>query len=80
MRCQHLFCSASLRSNIRPDGDNFIVKIGYYDKYGLVVNDYSNTLMELKYVIRFINKQILYNIVVFHYFKKKIVLKENTMI
>ena len=56
MRCQYLLCSTSPRSNIQPDGDNLIVKTSFYNKDGLVVNGYSNILMELKFVIRFINK------------------------
>ena len=48
-------CSTSLRSNIRPDINNLIVEISWYDKGGLVDNGYSNVLMELRCVIRFIN-------------------------
>ena len=48
-------CSTSLRSNIRPDINNLIVEISWYDKGGLVANGYSNVLMELRCVIRFIN-------------------------
>ena len=55
MRYEQLLYSTSPRSNIRLDVDNLIVKISYYDKGGLVVNGYSNDLIELKYVIRFIN-------------------------
>ena len=59
MRCQQLLCSSSTRSNIRPDVDNLIVTISCYDKGSLVVNGYSNVLMELKCVIRFINQKMI---------------------
>ena len=76
MRCQHLLCSTSPRSNIRPDEKNLIVKISYYDKDGLVVNGYSNVLIELKCAVRFINKKRLFNIVVFTTLKENCVGKE----
>ena len=55
VRCQFLLCSTTLRLKIRSDRDNFIVKISCYGTDGLVVNGYSNILMELKCFIRFIN-------------------------
>ena len=55
IRYQNLLCSTSPKSNIRPDIENHIVKISSYDINGLVVNGYSNVLMELKIVIRYIN-------------------------
>ena len=55
LRCQQLLYSTSSRSYIRTDVDSFIVQIICYDKDGLVVNGYSNVLMELKCIIRFIN-------------------------
>ena len=58
MRYQHLLRSTSPRLNIRPDEDNLIIKTSYYDKDGLVINGYSNVLMELKCVIRFISQKI----------------------
>ena len=73
MRCQHLLCSTSPRSNIRPDGDNLIDKLSCYDKDGLVINGYSNVLMELKCVIRFISQKILCNIVFVTTLKEKCV-------
>ena len=53
--CQSILCSTTPKSKIRPDIDNLIVKINGYDINGLVVNGYSNVLMELKIVIRYIN-------------------------
>ena len=47
MRYQHLLCSTSLRSNISLDGENIIIEISFYDKDGVVVNEYSNLLMKL---------------------------------
>ena len=47
MRYQHLLCLTSPRSNISPDGENIIIKIIFYDKDGVVVNEYSNLLMKL---------------------------------
>ena len=55
VRCQQLLCSTTLRPNIRLDGENVFVKISGYDKNNLVVHEYSNVLMELECVIRFIN-------------------------
>ena len=57
MRCQHLLFSTSPRSKIRPNGNNFIIEISCYAKDCLVVYSYSNFLIELKCVIRFINKK-----------------------
>ena len=54
IRCQNILCSTTSKSNIRPDIDNFIVKISGYDINDLVVNGYSNVLMELKIIIRYI--------------------------
>ena len=55
-----MLCSTIPKSNIRPDIDNLIVKISGYDINGLVVNRYSNVLMELKTVIRYTNKKRLF--------------------
>ena len=49
-------CSTTPKPNIRPDIDNLIVKISGYDINDLVVNGYSNILMELKIIVRYINK------------------------
>ena len=55
IRCQHLSCSTNPKPNIRPDIDDLVVKISGYDINGLAVNGYSNVLMELKIIIRYIN-------------------------
>ena len=55
IRCQNFSCSTTRISNIRSNIDNLIVKISGYDINGLVVNGYSNVLMELKIIIRYIN-------------------------
>ena len=60
IRYQQLVCSTIPRLNIRLDGDKLIVKISCYDKYGLAFNGYSNFFMELKCVIRFINRTKYY--------------------
>ena len=60
IRYQKCLCSTTPRSNIRPDIDNLIAKISCYDKDGLVVNGYSNVLMELKIVIKYINKKRIF--------------------
>ena len=52
IRCQNLLCSTTPKPNIRQDIDNLIVRISGYDINGLVVNRYSNVLMELKNIIR----------------------------
>ena len=38
IRCQNLLCSTNPQFNIRPDIENFIVKISGFDKNKLVVN------------------------------------------
>ena len=55
--CQQLLCSTPIWSNMRPYCDNLIVKISCYDKDWAVVNSYSNVMMKLKCVIRFINQK-----------------------
>ena len=57
IRCQNLLCSTTPKVNIRPDIDNLIVRISGYDINGLVVNGYSNVLMELNIIIRYINQK-----------------------
>ena len=46
IRCQFFLCSTTPKVNIRPDIDNLIVRISGYDINGLVVNGYSNLLMD----------------------------------
>ena len=46
IRCQNHSCSTTPKSNIRPDIDNLIVRISGYNINGLVVNGYSNVLMD----------------------------------
>ena len=60
IRCQNLLCSTTPKPNIRPDIDNLIVRIIGYDFNGLVVNRYNNVLMELKIIIRHINKKRIF--------------------
>ena len=72
MRYQHLLRLTSPRLNIKPDEDNLIIKTSYYDKDGLIVNGYRNVLMQLKCIVRFINKKRLRNIIVFHHSKRKL--------
>ena len=57
IRCQNLLCSTNSQCNIRPNVENLIVKISCFDKDGLVVNGYSNVLIELSFVIKFINQK-----------------------
>ena len=56
-RYQQLVCSTTPTSNIQPYCDNLIVNISWYDKEGLIVNIYSNVLIESKCVVRFINRK-----------------------
>ena len=67
-----MLCSTIPKSNIRPDIDNLIVKISGYDINDLVVNWYSNVLMELKIIVRYINKKGYLYIIVFHNVEKKL--------
>ena len=60
IRCQNILCSTTPKPNIRPDIDNLIVRISGYDFNGLVVNGYSNVLMKLKIIIRYINKKRIF--------------------
>ena len=57
IRCQNRLCSTTPKVNISPDIDNLIVRISGYDINGLVVNGYSNVLMELNIIIRYINQK-----------------------
>ena len=51
------FCSTTPKRNILLDIDNLIVKISGYDINCLVINGYSNVLMELKNIVRCINQK-----------------------
>ena len=57
IRCQNLLYSTNPQCNICPNVENLIVKISGFDKDGLVVNGYSNVLIELTLVIKFINQK-----------------------
>ena len=57
MRSQNLFWSTTPKSNFCPDIDNLIGKISGYDINGLVINGCSNVLMEIKIIVRCINKK-----------------------
>ena len=47
------------------------VDIEFWNEDGFVVNGYSNVLMELTIVIRYINKKGYFNIITFHNIKRK---------
>ena len=80
IRCQNLLCSTTPKPNIRPDIDNLIVRISGYDINGLVVNGYSNVLMELNIIIRYINQKKDISTSLFFTTLKEIVLEENITI
>ena len=70
--CQNILCSTTPESNIRLDINDLIVKISGDNINSLVVNRYSNVLMELKIIVRYINKKYYFYIIVFHNVERKL--------
>ena len=49
--CQRLVCSTKPCHNKRPDRDNLIVRVTFYDKIGNEIIGSNNIMVELKLII-----------------------------
>ena len=54
LRCQQLLCSTNPCPNKRPDIDNLIVKVTFYDNIGNAIISFCNIMVELKLIISYI--------------------------
>ena len=58
LRCQQLLCSTRPCPNKRPDINNLIVKVTYYDNVGNPIIGFYNIMVKLKLIISFIDNKI----------------------
>ena len=66
LRCQWLLYSTNLYHNKRPDIDNLIVKVTFYDKIGNAIIRYCNVMVELKFIVNFIDNRKYNKGILFH--------------
>ena len=55
--CQQLLCSTKPCPNKRPEIDNLIVKVTFYDNVGNPIIGFYNVMAELKFIISFIDNK-----------------------
>ena len=57
LRCQQLLCSTKPCPNKRPEIDNLIVKVTFYDNVENPIIGFCNVMVELKLIISFIDNK-----------------------